>query len=265
MLGAIIGDIAGSRYEWENIKTKDFVFMDKFCSVTDDSIMSLAIAKAIIECQNDYENLSHKAVVAMRELGALYPNAGYGGMFNNWIFSKEPLPYYSFGNGAAMRVSACGFAARTLEEAKELAYKVTAVTHNHPEGLKGAEATAVAIFLARNGYSISEIGDHIHFNYYKMDFSIDEIRDTYTYDESCQGTVPQAIMAFLDSTSFEDAIRNAISIGGDSDTIAAITGGIAEAYYGIPEDITTKALSFLDTYLLSIYYDFIKTYKQKNE
>ena len=260
MLGAIIGDIAGSKYEWINIKSKDFEFMDEECSVTDDSIMSLAVARALIEYHNEGGDLSGRVIAAMQELGRKYHDAGYGGMFTKWIDSKNPLPYYSYGNGAAMRVSACGFAATSLEEAKELSYKVTAVTHNHPEGIKGAEATAVAIYLARTGYDIFEIGDYIHQNYYELFFSIDEIRETYEYNESCQGTVPQAIMAFLDSDSFEDTIRNAISIGGDSDTIAAIAGGIAEAYYGIPEDIKTKALTFLDDHLLSIYNDFVKTY-----
>ena len=260
MLGAIIGDIAGSKYEWINIKSKDFEFMDKECSVTDDSIMSLAIARALIEYRNEGGDLSERAIAAMQELGRKYRHAGYGVMFKKWIDSENPLPYYSYGNGAAMRVSACGFAATSLDEAKELSHKVTAVTHNHPEGLKGAEATAVAIYLARTGYDIFEIGDYIHENYYELFFSIDEIRDTYEFNESCQGTVPQAIMAFLDSNSFEDAIRNAISIGGDSDTIAAIAGGIAEAYYGIPEDIKTKVLTFLDDHLLSIYTYFVKTY-----
>ena len=260
MLGAIIGDIAGSKYEWINIKSKDFEFMDKECSVTDDSVMSLAVARALIEYHNEGGDLSDRAIAAMQELGRKYHDAGYGGMFTKWIDSENPLPYNSYGNGAAMRVSACGFAATSLEEAKELSYKVTAVTHNHPEGIKGAEATAVAIYLARTGYDIFEIGDYIHQNYYELFFSIDEIRDTYEYNESCQGTVPQAIMAFLDSNSFEDTIRNAISIGGDSDTIAAIAGGIAEAYYGIPEDIKNKALTYMDDYLLSIYNDFVKTY-----
>jgi len=161
-----------------------------------------------------------------------------------------------------MRISAVGFVAESIEQAKSLSQAVTAVTHNHPEGIKGAEATAVAIFLARNGASMDEIRDHIDKNYYPMDFTLDDIREDYTFDVTCQGSVPQALEAFFESENFEDAIRNAISIGGDSDTIAAICGGIAEAYYGIPEDIRQEALPFLDDRLLEIVVDFENTYPQ---
>lgn len=252
MLGAIIGDIVGSRFEWNNIKTKDFDFLTYKCSVTDDSIMSLAVAKAICDCNGDYKKLGNHTVAAMQEVGRPYPHCGYGGMFRHWMYSDNPQPYNSFGNGAAMRVSACGFAAGSLEEAISLSKAVTEVTHNHPEGIKGAEATTVAIFMARSGCSILEIRDYINANYYPMNFTLDSIRDTYQFNETCQDTVPQALMAFFESTSFEDAIRNAISIGGDSDTLAAITGGIAEAYYGIPAEIRKHALTFLDERLLNI-------------
>ena len=249
MLGAIIGDIAGSRFEWHNIKSKEFEFLTnlKGCKPTDDSVLTLAIAQAILNYNGDYDNLSHQAVISMQEFGHLYPRAGYGGRFKKWINQNNPLPYNSWGNGAAMRVSPCGFAGKSLDEVKALSKAVTEVTHNHPDGLKGAEATAVAIFLARNGKSIVEIRDYIEANYYKIDFKLDDIRQSYEFDVSCQGSVPQALEAFFESTGFEDAIRNAISIGGDSDTIAAITGGIAEAYYGIPADIRKLALTFLDT------------------
>jgi type I restriction enzyme M protein len=260
MLGAIIGDIVGSRFEFNNIKTKEFDFLTYKCFVTDDSIMSLAIAKAIIDCKGDYNILSKLAVSSMQEIGRPYPDCGYGGMFREWMYSDNPQPYNSFGNGAAMRVSACGFVATTLEEAKLLSKKVTEVTHNHPEGIKGAEATAVAIYLAKTGKNILEIRDYINDHYYSMNFTLDGIRDSYQFNETCQETVPQAIMAFLESTSFEDAIRNAISIGGDSDTIAAITGGIAEAYYGIPTDIRKHALTFLDERLMKILVDFENQY-----
>ncbi|MBQ8303083.1 MAG: ADP-ribosylglycohydrolase family protein [Clostridia bacterium] len=256
MLGAVIGDIAGSRYEKENIKSKDFVFIDQSCSMTDDSIMTFAIARAILDCNGDYTDLSRYAVQEMREIGLSFTNCGYSGKFLCWLFSDEPEPYGSYGNGAAMRVSACGFAAKSIEDAKDLAYKVTCVSHDHPEGLKGAEATAVAVFLAKSGYDIEYIGKYIHENYYKMDFALDEIRPTYSFDVSCQGSVPQAIKAFLESTSFEDAIRNAISLGGDSDTIAAIAGGIAEAYYGIPEDIKAEAIEHITPQLLGIAREF---------
>lgn len=260
MLGAIIGDIAGSRFEWNNIKTKEFDFFTEWCKFTDDSVMSLAVAKALLDCAGDHERLGDFAVRAMQKVGRTYPDCGYGRMFQQWMFSDIPKPYNSYGNGAAMRVSACGFAARTLDEARMLSRKVTEVTHNHPEALKGAEATAVCIFLVREGRSILEIRDYVNDNYYPLDFTLDEIRESYKFSETCQDTVPQAIMAFLESISFEDAIRNAISIGGDSDTLAAITGGIAEAYYGVANEIRRQALAFLDERLLKILEDFENIY-----
>lgn len=265
MLGAIIGDIVGSRFEWNNIKRKEFEFLNYRCSVTDDSIMSLAIAQAILASGGNFDNLGELAVSCMQEIGRFYPSCGYGGLFNTWMFSDNPQPYNSFGNGAAMRVSACGFAAGSLKEAIELSKKVTEVTHNHPEGIKGAEATAVAIYLARSGSNILEIRDYINKHYYPMNFTLDGIRNTYSFNETCQETVPQAIMAFLESTGFEDAIRNAISIGGDSDTLAAITGSIAEAYYGIPTDIRKTALTYLDERLLKILIDFENKYPPQLE
>lgn len=260
MLGAIIGDIVGSRFEWNNIKNKDFDFLTFTCELTDDSVMSLAIAKAILDAGENIEKLSNLAIKYMREIGRKYPDCGYGGMFSQWIVSDVMGSYNSYGNGAAMRVSACGFAAKTIEEVKLLSRKVTEVTHNHSEGIKGAEATAVCVFLAREGKNILEIRDYVNQNYYPLNFSLDSIRSSYQFDETCQGTVPQAIMAFLESTSFEDAIRNAISIGGDSDTLAAITGSIAEAYYGIPIEIRKHALTFLDERLLKILIDFENIY-----
>ena len=256
MLGAIIGDITGSRFEWNNIKTKEFDFFTYRCEFTDDSVMSFAMAKALLDCAGDYDKLGTFAVKAMQEIGRPYPNCGYGGMFRQWMYSDNPQPYDSYGNGAAMRVSACGFVAKTTDEVKLLSRKVTAVTHNHPEGIKGAEATAVCVFLAREGKSILEIRDYVNEHYYPMNFTLDGIRDSYRFNETCQDTVPQAIMAFLESISFEDAIRNAISIGGDSDTLAAITGGIAEAYYGITTEIRKHALTFLDERLIKILTEF---------
>ena len=256
MLGAIIGDIVGSRFEWDNNRNKDFDFLTHKCFFTDDSVMSLAIAKAILNSK-DINEVRTNSVAYMQELGRKYPDAGYGGHFSSWLRSNNPQPYNSWGNGSAMRVSACGFAANSIEEAISLAKATAEVTHNHPEGIKGAVATAVAIYMARTGSNILEIQDYINKNYYKIDFKLDEIRDNYTFDVSCQDSVPQALEAFFESTSFEDAIRNAISIGGDSDTIAAITGGIAEAYYGIPSDIRSHALTFLaDDVLIKILTDF---------
>ncbi|GKU31483.1 N-6 DNA methylase [Clostridium folliculivorans] len=260
MLGAIIGDIVGSRFEWNNCRSKEFDFLTYKCFPTDDSIMTLALAQAILVSKPDYSDLSKNAVECMQAVGRNYPDCGYGGSFYKWMFSDNPKPYNSFGNGAAMRVSAAGFVATSLEEAKILSKKITEVTHNHPEGLKGAEATVVAIYMARTGSNILEIRDFIDKNYYPMNFTLDEIRDTYQFNETCQETVPQALMAFFESTGFEDAIRNAISIGGDSDTIAAITGGIAEAYYGIPSDIRKHAITFLDKKLLQILILFENKY-----
>ena len=263
MLGAIIGDIVGSRFEWNNIKRKSFEFFTPECFATDDSIMTLAIAKAIMDSRPDHSDLGVCAVKAMQEVGRPYPGCGYGGMFMQWMYSDDPQPYNSFGNGAAMRVSPCGFAATSLEEAKALSRAATEVTHNHPEGIKGAEATTVAIYMARTGSALEEIRAEIDRHYYPMDFTLDGIRDDYTYDVTCQGTVPQALMAFFESDSFEDAIRNAISLGGDSDTLAAITGGVAEAFYGIPDDIRRQATEYLDERLASILKAFESAYPVK--
>jgi ADP-ribosylglycohydrolase len=262
LLGAIIGDIVGSRFEFNNHLSKEFEFLAEGCYVTDDSIMTLAVAKAILSCEGDWEQLGRNTVTYMQNIGRKYPECGYGNMFRKWISNDNPKPYNSFGNGAAMRVSPCGFFARTEDEAKMLSQKVTEVSHNHPEGLKGAEAVSVAIFLARNGATKDEITERMVKGYYALGFNLDSIRGTYQFDETCQGTVPQAIKAFLESVSFEDAIRNAISIGGDSDTLAAITGSIAEAYYGIPFDIKCKALAFLDNMLRGYYREWEKHFRK---
>lgn len=260
MLGAIIGDIAGSRFEWDNIKSKQFELINEDCHPTDDSIMTLAIARAILASNGDLAKLEQETVKCMQKLGRRYPLAGYGGNFYDWLFEKNPKPYHSFGNGAAMRVSPCGYAAETMEEAISMSRAVTKVTHNHREGMKAAEAVTVAIFMARNGKSLAAIREHIENKYYKINFTLDQIRPTYQFDVTCQGSVPQAFEAFYESTGFEDAIRNAISIGGDSDTIGAITGSMAEAYYGIPSTILERALAFLDDDLLKIVHEFEKKY-----
>ena len=261
MIGAIIGDIAGSRFEFNNHRSKEFDLLTDSCSVTDDSIMTLAVARAILEASKAmpsgtdgfYAALSELTVKYLREIGRRYPRCGFGGRFYRWIFSDNPQPYNSFGNGAAMRISPAGFIAKTEREAVRLSQTITAVTHNHAEGIKGAEATTVAIMMARQGALKSEIRQRIARDYYPLDFTIDEIRPTYRYHASCQETVPQAIEAFLESDSFEDAIRTAISLGGDSDTLAAITGSIAEAYYGVPADLKEAALGYLDDELRAIY------------
>ncbi|SSC11475.1 ADP-ribosyl glycohydrolase, putative (fragment) [Mesotoga infera] len=267
MLGAIVGDIVGSRFEFDNYRDRDFELFARGCFATDDSVMTLAVAKALIETErsvdtsiNDYrldDNyhrlLGELTIRYMREIGRKYPDCGYGGMFARWMFSDNPKPYNSFGNGAAMRISPAGFIARTEAEAVSLSETITSVTHNHREGIKGAEATVIAIFLARQGFSKGEIRDRISKSYYPLDFTIDGIRSSYRFNEICQETVPQAIECFLESDSFEDAIRTSISLGGDSDTIGAITGAIAHAYYGVPAYIGAKALTFLDEELRAIY------------
>ena len=256
ILGATIGDIIGSRFEWNNYKAKDFELFTDQCSFTDDTVMTLAISKALLECDGDYTNLSHKTIANMQKFGQIYPNAGYGGSFSSWLLDENPKPYNSWGNGSAMRVSACAYIARSLDEAMELSHKVTSITHNHPEGLKGAEATTVATYMALNGFSKEEIRQYILKNYYNIDFTLDGIRDSYHFDVSCQGSVPEALQAFFESKDYEDAIRNAISIGGDSDTIAAITGAVAGAYYGIPNSIKETALTYLTLDLKEIVDNF---------
>jgi type I restriction enzyme M protein len=257
--GAIVGDIAGSRFEFHNRKSKQFRLLvakgqgPHPCKFTDDSVMTLAIADAIMNWRetNDasFGALSIEAIRSMQYYGSKYPRAGYGGSFRRWLCAAYPQPYNSWGNGSAMRASACGWAAQSLSEAVSLADAVTCVTHNHPEGMKGAEATATCVFLARTGVSKEEIRRHVEKNFYKIDFTLDEIRPYYDFDVSCQGSVPQALEAFFESKNFEDAIRNAVSIGGDSDTIAAVAGAVAGAFYGVPETIGEKALSFLDCFL----------------
>ena len=251
MLGAIIGDIVGSVYEFNNIKTKDFELFKPDCRFTDDTVMTCAVAEAIMNGGSEKD-----FILSMKKYGRMYPHAGYGGRFCVWLRSKDSESYNSFGNGSAMRVSQCawvmdcGFCVRTgMWPSRDLARLSASVTHNHPEGIKGALAVCDAIFIARlNSYECkSRIKEHIKEEYgYDLSMSLDSIRKDYEFDETCQGSVPQAIIAFLESTDFEDAIRNAISIGGDSDTIAAITGSIAEAAYGIPEEIKEKVYAYLD-------------------
>ena len=262
MIGAVIGDIAGSKYELHNHRSKRFEFLADDCFFTDDTVMTLAVCRALLETK-DPSLLGGAAVRSMREIGRQYPHCGYGGAFRAWLFSDDPMPYGSWGNGAAMRVGGCGIAASSLPEAKSLSAAVTGVTHNHPEGLKGAEAVAAAVFLAKNGTPKKEIRALITEQYYPLEFTIGEIRETYCFSESCQGTVPEALEAFFESENFEDAVRTAVSVGGDSDTLAAITGGIAEAYYGVPETLRRRALSFLDERLARILFSFEDKYPPK--
>lgn len=234
MFGAIIGDIVGSIYEFDNIKTKDFPLFCERCYYTDDTVMTMAVAQALIKAREQNRDFKELIVQEMQDFGKRYPGRGYGFGFANWLNSNDPKPYNSFGNGSAMRVSPCGLMAVTLSEAMSLAKASAEVTHSHPEGIKGAQAVAGAIFLAKCRKSKEEIKSFIEANFYDLDKTLEEIRPSYNFNETCQGTVPQAIQAFLESDDFEDAIRNAVSLGGDSDTLAAITGSIAWTFYNEP-------------------------------
>lgn len=261
MLGAIIGDIAGSKFEWHNHRSKDFEFFDLNSQTTDDSVMTLAVADAVLRSEADPGRLEAQAVSSMKTFGKKYPYAGYGGSFIRWLQSPVSEPYNSYGNGAAMRVSPCAYAADSLEKALLFSDAVTGVTHNHPESIKAARAVTEAIYMAINGADMTEIASVIQEKYYRIDFTLDEIRPVYHFDVSCQGSVPQAFEAFFESVSFEDAVRSAVSIGGDSDTIAAIAGSIAEAYYGIPETMRKQAVSlYLDSFRLDVLSEFEQKY-----
>lgn len=252
IIGAIIGDIAGSRFEWNNCKSTQFEFFTPACRFTDDSVMTIAVADWLAN-HNDLSETMHK-------WGNNYPHAGYGGMFRRWLFSMSPetrKPYNSFGNGSGMRVSPCGFYARSIEEALDLARQSAEVTHNHPEGIKGAQAIASAIFLAQKGESKQTIKDYIEKTFgYDLHRTLDEIRPNYDFDVTCQGSCPEAILAFLESNDYESAIRLAISLGGDSDTIACMSGGIAAAFYGVPDELIGQAEAFLDSNMTGAIHAF---------
>ncbi len=246
MLGAIIGDIVGSVYEFESDKTKDFELFTEESRLTDDSMMTIAVGCACAKADlSDEEDFKSWVIYYMRKIGREFPSAGYGHHFFRWIKSDFMGAYNSYGNGSAMRVSPVAWMAQSLEEAEKLAKWSAEVTHNHPEGVKGAQAVAAAIYLARIGKSKSEIKEYIEQNYYVINFTLDEIRPTYEFDVTCQGSVPQAILCFLESADFEDAVRNAVSLGGDGDTQAAMAGAIAEAYYGIPSNIKETSLEYI--------------------
>lgn len=268
MYGAIIGDIVGSKYEFGNFKSKEFPFFQKGCDYTDDTIMTVAVAKALLRSREEEVSFREVLVEEMQRFGRRFPHpqGAYGGRFAGWLRAEDPKPYNSYGNGSAMRVSPCGLIAVSMEEALALAEASAVVTHNHPEGIKGAKAAAAAVFMARSGAAKEEIREYIQENFYPLDKTLDEIRPAYRFDESCQGTVPQAIIAFLESDSFEDAIRNAVSLGGDSDTIGAITGSIAWSFYWgrcwdapLPDDMKRmrdQAMAMLPAELLDVVREF---------
>ncbi|MFZ0389034.1 MAG: ADP-ribosylglycohydrolase family protein [Calditrichia bacterium] len=254
MIGAIAGDIIGSVYEFRPIKTEDFNLFHSDSSFTDDTVMSIAIAEAIL-IKGDY-------AAAMKKYGRRYPDSGYGGMFIHWLFQKEVIPYNSWGNGSAMRASAIGFAFADREKVLTEAEKSAVVSHNHPEGIKGAQATALAVHLAFTGADREQIREEISRQFeYDLNRTVKEIRPDYSFNESCQRTVPEAIIAFLDSENFEDAIRKAVSLGGDSDTLACIAGGIAQAFYKkIPAEITDKVTKLLPEDLSDVLNKFTSKY-----
>jgi ADP-ribosylglycohydrolase len=245
MIGAIAGDIIGSIYEASPIKTKAFPLFGRACSFTDDSVLTVAVAHVILE-GGSYSD-------RFRDYYRRYPYAGYGGSFHDWACSSDPKPYGSFGNGSAMRVGPVAFAFDDLETVLAEAKRSAEVTHNHPEGLKGAQATAAAIFLARRQTAKEEIRLYVERTFgYDLTPTLDQIRPDYTFDVTCQGTVPPALISFLEANDFEDAVRNAISLGGDSDTLACIAGSIAGAYYGVSPYIELESLARLDNDLREV-------------
>lgn len=251
MLGALAGDIIGSRFEWRNLKSKVFELFTDESRFTDDSVHTVALAQSLLTGV-PYQQL-------LREYFQLYPNAGYGGRFRAWAGSGEAEPYQSFGNGAAMRVSPVGWFFQDLSSVLLAAEQSAAVTHDHPEGIKGAQAVAGAIFLGRKGADKAWIRQYISGTFgYDLSRTLAQIRPDYRFDVSCQGTVPPALIAFLESTDFEDAIRNAVSLGGDSDTLACITGSVAEAFYGgVPEPIRAEVWARLDQRLGTVVENFL--------
>lgn len=257
MLGAIIGDIVGSIYEFRSDKTKSFPLFSPGCSPTDDSLMTMAVGVTCVSADTHNESeFKHTLALMMREIGGQYPDAGYGDRFFDWLMSDTMGSYGSYGNGSAMRVSPVAYVAGTLDEAEKLAKWSAEVTHDHPEGIKGAQAVAAAIYLAKEGHDKDEIMAYIEAKYYDLDFTLDEIRPSYSFDVTCMGSVPQAIMCFLEAEDFEDAVRNAISLGGDGDTIGAMAGAIAEAYFGIPDELQEEAMEYMDDTEKDYYFEY---------
>ena len=245
IIGAVIGVVVGSRFEWSNTKKTDFDLFAPWSKFTDDTVMTIAVT--------EWLTAGGDLALIMQKWGRRYPGAGYGGMFSKWLEAEVPKPYNSYGNGSAMRVSPVGFYAKSIEETLELAKVTAEVSHNHPQGIKGAQAIAASIYLALNGKSKDEIREYVETEFgYNLHRTCDDIRPAYRFDVTCQGSCPQAIIAFLDSSDYESAIRLAVSLGGDSDTIACMTGGIAAAFYGVPDDIVVKAREYLSE-------DIIKT------
>jgi len=266
MFGAFIGDIIGSRFEFDRSpKTTEFDLFTEECEFTDDTVMTVAVANALIEAGIDAgeDTVKDLLIRYMKEYGRKYPGAGYGGRFCDWLFSDNTKPYGSYGNGSAMRVSSAGWLYDTIDRTREVARWTSEVTHNHPEGIKGAESVASCIFLARNGRSKEEIRGYVISEFgYDLSRTCDEIRPSYRHVESCQETVPEALTAFLEGDSFEDVTRLAVSLGGDCDTLTCIACSVAEAFYGIPDDIRHSADLFLDPGIRNVYSRFASLIEQ---
>ena len=257
VIGTIIGDISGSRFELNNCKTgKNFSLFNEYCRYTDDSVMTLAVAKTLLDCKGNYDDITKVVLKTVPKVGIMYPDCGYGGSFYRWLHSKAYVPYGSYGNGAAMRISSISQAINDLKTIKKVCESITNISHNHEESVLGSEAVCEAIHLALNNKSKEEIIKTIEDKYFKIYDLRDKIMNPREFRINCVETVKQALIAFNESYDFEDSIRNAIAMGGDSDTIAAIAGGIAGSYYGVPEELINEAVKYLDDYLLSIYYDF---------
>ncbi len=285
MLGAIVGDVVGSVYEFNNIKTKNFALFGAENRITDDTVMTYAVYRALHDCLQEYRtlpekekaklaktcpypqfaNLSNFAIKELKNYGRMYEDAGYGQNFSAWLNSQDEQPYNSWGNGSAMRISPVAYFAHSLDEVKFLSDRITEVTHNHPEGMKGAQATACAVWLALHNRTKSQIKQFIEENYYPLEFDYEKLNQTYTYHVDCQNSVPQALYCFLISTNFEDAIRTAVSIGGDSDTIGAITGAVAGAYYGVPRAIEEKTTDYLYGQVRHDYQEFKNQFQIKKD
>lgn len=268
MIGAILGDIIGSPYEFaEGMKRRDFPLFSRASCFTDDTVMTVAVAEALMDTLGQgREAVASAAVLAMQKWGRRYPRAGYGGRFYSWLFEEEPRPYFSWGNGSAMRVSPAGWLFDSLEETLAAARAVTAVTHDHPEGIKGAEAVAAAVFLARTGSGKGEIRDYITREFgYDLARSCDGIRPGYQFDVSCQGSVPESVIAFLEGEDYEDTVRLAISLGGDTDTMGCIAGAVAEAYFGVPASLRAEGERRLPEEMLALLRRFDGMKKPREE
>ena len=261
MIGAIIGDVVGSRFEFNNIKSKSFEFINKYSTFTDDTVLTVAIIDWLLHAEIKSEIFAKKY---LQKWARMYPHAGYGGMFRRWIYSNNPEPYNSYGNGAAMRISPVAWVSDDIVETRLLSDIATGVTHNHKEGYKGAMVVSSCIWMARKGSSKEEIKQFVE-KYYDLQFDYEDLRKNYRFDETCQNSVPQAIYCFLISDSFEDCLRTTISIGGDSDTLAAISCSIAEAYYGVPEEIEKEVRKLLTPEMLFVIDEFEEKYKSNRK